>query len=128
MKRRRFLSVLLALLLALSMTAPALAAEGEDNLTRGEFLAALYAMSGAGDPESAQADFDDVSPDSDLAPAIRWAVDSGIVNGYGVNGWGGPVPKLIEHYDTETEMNVEIRMLDDHVDKSFEIFAVGVSD
>ncbi len=53
---------------------------------------------------------------------------AGIVNGYGVNGWGGPVPKLIEHYDTETEMNVEIRMLDDHVDKSFEIFAVGVSD
>ena len=53
---------------------------------------------------------------------------AGIVNGYGVNGWGGPVPKLIEHYDTETEMHVEIRMLDDHVDKSFEIFAVGVSD
>ena len=89
MKRRRILAVLLALVLALSVAAPALAAEGEDNLTRGEFLAALYAMSGAGDPESAQADFDDISPDSDLAPAIRWAVDSGIVNGYG-NGKFGP--------------------------------------
>lgn len=53
---------------------------------------------------------------------------AGIVNGYGVNGWGGPIPKLIEHYDETTEMNVEIRMLDDHVDKSFEIFAVGVSE
>lgn len=52
----------------------------------------------------------------------------GIVNGYGVNGWGGPIPELIEHYDETTEMNVEIRMLDDHVDRAFEIFAIGVSD
>lgn len=53
---------------------------------------------------------------------------SGIVNGYNISGWGDPTPKLIEHFDTETEMNVEIRMLDDHTDKAFEIFAIGVSD
>ena len=52
---------------------------------------------------------------------------AGIVNGYGVNGWGGPIPTLIEHFDETTEMEVEIRMLDDHADKSFEIFAIGVS-
>ena len=52
---------------------------------------------------------------------------AGIANGYGVNGWGGPIPTLIEHFDETTEMEVEIRMLDDHVDKSFEIFAIGVS-
>lgn len=53
---------------------------------------------------------------------------AGIVNGYGVNGWGGPAVDVIETYDTAQELNVEIRMLDDHTDKSFEVFAFGVSD
>ena len=53
---------------------------------------------------------------------------AGIVNGYGINGWGGPIPTLVESFDTETEMNVEIKMLDDHTDRRFELFAVGVSD
>ncbi|MBR4201230.1 MAG: SGNH/GDSL hydrolase family protein [Oscillospiraceae bacterium] len=53
---------------------------------------------------------------------------AGIVNGYGVNAWGGPAVDLIETYDAPQEMKVEIRMLDDHTDKSFEIYAIGVSD
>lgn len=53
---------------------------------------------------------------------------AGIVNGYGVNGWGGPAVDVIETYDSVQEMKVEIKMLDDHTDKSFEVFALGVSD
>lgn len=52
---------------------------------------------------------------------------AGIVNGYGVNGWGGPAVDIIETYDSVQEMKVEIKMLDDHTDKSFEVFALGVS-
>lgn len=53
---------------------------------------------------------------------------AGIANGYGVNGWGGPAVDLITTEETAGEMQVEIRMLDDHTDRSFEVFAVGVSD
>ncbi len=67
------------------------------------------------------------SPDFGMAGVYINGSLAGIVNGYGVNGWGGPVPTLVEHFDQETQMQVEIRMLDDHTDKSFEIFAVGVS-
>ena len=91
MKSRQFLSLLLALVLALSFALPASAAEepGDGALTRGEFIAALYALSGAADPEPDRACFADVPADGDLAPAIRWAADRGIVNGYG-NGRFGP--------------------------------------
>lgn len=53
---------------------------------------------------------------------------AGIVNGYGANGWGGPAVEVIETYDSVQEMQVEIRMLEDHADKSFEVFALGVSE
>ena len=52
---------------------------------------------------------------------------AGIVNGYGVNAWGGPAVDLIETFDSPQEMKVEVKMLDDHTDKSFEIYAIGVS-
>ena len=95
MKRRRILSFLLALALALSLAVPALAAEGEageTDLTRGECVAALYALCGGQAPETDRADFDDVPADSSLAPAIRWAADRGIVNGYGNGKFGPEVP------------------------------------
>ncbi len=88
MKHRKLISIALALLLALSLCTPAFAAEG-DTLTRGEFVSALFALSGVTDIAADRADFTDVPADSTLAPAIRWAVGEGIVKGYG-NGKFGP--------------------------------------
>ena len=45
MKHRKLISILLALLLALSLCVPAFAVDA-DALTRGEFVAALFALSG----------------------------------------------------------------------------------
>ena len=88
MKHRKLLSMALALLLALSLCTPAFAEEG-DTLTRGEFVSALFALSGVTDIAADRADFSDVPADSAIAPAIRWAVGEGIVKGYG-NGKFGP--------------------------------------
>ncbi len=90
MKRRRALSLLLVLLLCLSLSAPAFAADA-DVLTRGRFVCALYACSGA---DSAQPfnRFDDVPADGALALAVGWAVENGIVNGYGDGRFGPDDP------------------------------------
>ena len=53
---------------------------------------------------------------------------AGIVNGYGVNAWGGPAVDCITAEETVQEMQVEIRMLDDHTDRFFEVYAIGVTD
>lgn len=50
-----------------------------------------------------------------------------IVNGYGANAWGGPAVDLVYEGESEQKLEVEIRMLDDHVDKAFEVFAIGTS-
>ena len=88
MKHRKLLSAALAVLLALSLCAPAFGA-AEDALTRGEFVSALFALSGVTDMEPKQAYFEDVEMHGDLALAVRWAVGEGIVKGYG-NGKFGP--------------------------------------
>ncbi|HBI85434.1 MAG TPA: hypothetical protein DDX71_03975 [Ruminococcus sp.] len=53
---------------------------------------------------------------------------AGIVNGYGANAWGGPTVERITTQESTQEMNVEIRMLDDHTDRNFELYAVGVTE
>ena len=93
MKLKNRLLALSALLLALILLSalPALGAEGEpgtEAVTRGEFLADLYAISGE-TAEARQDSFSDVPAKGDLAAAVRWAVAKGIVNGYG-NGCFGP--------------------------------------
>ena len=50
-----------------------------------------------------------------------------VVNGYGLNGWGGPATERIVQFDETTEMHVEIRMLDDQTDRQFELLSVGVT-
>ena len=87
-RRGRILPVLLALVLAFSLAAPAFAADA-DILTRGSFLTALYALSGDVQAQPQQTEFEDVPADGALAQAIRWAMDSGIVKGYG-DGTFGP--------------------------------------
>ena len=93
MKRSKVLSFLLVFALLLSLVSVStLAAGGEAGdtpLTRGSFIAAMYERFGRPETESEQACFGDVSPDGDLAPAICWAVDTGIVKGYD-NGNFGP--------------------------------------
>ena len=51
---------------------------------------------------------------------------AGVVNANAPDGWGGPAVELIETYDAVQELHVEIKMLDDQTDKSFEILALGV--
>ena len=91
MKSRKLLSVILAALLALSLCAPAFAADG-DVLTRGEFVSALFAVSGVTGLEPKQAYFDDVEMRGSLAQAVRWAVGEGIVKGYGDRNFGPDDP------------------------------------
>ena len=99
MKHRKLLSVALALLLALSLCTPAFAAEDEI-LTRGEFISALFELNGVTDVAADRADFSDVPADSALAPAIRWAVENGIVNGYGDGRFGPGDPVTREQMAT----------------------------
>ena len=89
MKRSKCLSLLLALALIFSLALPALAAEeGGATVSRGEFVTELYILSGEG-TEAAQEAFADVPAEGDLARAVRWAAETGVVNGYG-NGNFGP--------------------------------------
>ena len=90
MKLRKALSVLLALLLCLSLCAPAFAADA-DVLTRGRFVCALYDLSGVKN-DAPQARFDDVPTQGELALAVGWAVENGIVNGYGDGRFGPDDP------------------------------------
>ena len=92
MNMKKAVSILLALALALTLVVPALAADaqtGDEVLTRGEFVTGLFDASGDKDTEPRQAYFDDVPMRGELAHAIRWAVDNGVVKGYG-NGSFGP--------------------------------------
>lgn len=92
MNRSKILSFPLILTMLLSLcSVPALAEgeAGEELLTRGEFIAAVFRRFGEPESEPGWACFDDVPPEGSLAPAIRWAVDTGLVNGYG-NGSFGP--------------------------------------
>ncbi len=50
-----------------------------------------------------------------------------IVNGYGVNAWGGPAVDLVYEGETRQKLQVELRMLDDQTEKAFEVFAIGTS-
>lgn len=88
MKRSKLFSLFLALALALSLTVPAFAAD-EALLTRGELVEALYHLSGEQDAAPTQSWFDDVSAEGADAQIIRWAVESGVVKGYG-DGTFGP--------------------------------------
>ena len=109
MKRNKLLSLLLALVLALSLTAPALAAEpaDEDLLTRGEFVEALYALSDEQGADEAQDYYDDVPAEGTLAQAVRWATDSGVVNGYGRRRFGPDDPVTREQMVTMLYRNAQ---------------------
>ena len=95
-EQKRFFSILLALALVLSLVAVPVFAEeaGDETLTRGEFVSALFAMIGVTDIATDRADFADVPADGTIAPAIRWAAENGIVNGYGDGRFGPDDPVM----------------------------------
>lgn len=91
-KRMRGLSLVLVLVLVLTLALPALAAgeeAAEGPLTRGEFLQAFFQTIETEEMEPKQAYYEDVPMHGDLALAVRWAVQQGVINGYG-NGKFGP--------------------------------------
>lgn len=51
---------------------------------------------------------------------------AGVVCANAPGSWGGPAVDLIETYDSVQDLHVEIKMLEDQTDKSFEVLAVGV--
>ena len=51
---------------------------------------------------------------------------AGMVAANSPNRYGTPAIELVHEYDTVQEMHVEIKMLDDHAKKSFEVLALGV--
>ena len=95
MKHSKLLALFLTLVLALSLAAvPALAADAEGGdaaLTRGEFVTALYRLSDDW-VEGPQDAFDDVPAEGEVAVAVRWAAENGIVNGYGRRRFGPDDP------------------------------------
>ena len=91
MKNRKRISIVLAILLALSLCAPAFAVQ-TDALTRGELVSTLFQQSGVTGMEPKQAFFEDVEMHGDLALAVRWAVSEGIVTGYGGGRFGPDDP------------------------------------
>ncbi len=91
MKRAKFTAGLLALVLALSLAVPAFGAEA-DVLTRGRFLTALFACEGDPLTEARQEAFGDVPADGELARAVRWGTDGGVVKGYGDGRFGPEDP------------------------------------
>ena len=101
---KKLIAIMLTLVLALSLAAvPVFADEpeaGDEVLTRGEFVAALFALSGVTDMEPKQAYFDDVEMNGDLALAVRWAVGEGIVKGYGKGRFGPDDPITREQMAT----------------------------
>ena len=82
MKHNRLTTLLLALVVALSLTVTVSAAD-DAVLTRGEFVTALYGASGTTGTSPAQSVFSDVPAEGTLAQAVSWAADNGIVNGLG---------------------------------------------
>ena len=99
MKRSRLFCLLLALALCLSLAAPALAAQ-DAALTRGEFVAGLFGVSGDPDASPRQDAFDDVPAEGALAQAVGWAYASGVVNGYGRGRFGPDDPVTREQMVT----------------------------
>lgn len=84
MRCKKFLSLLMTLTLSLSVYVPSFAAGSDSSvLTRGEFVCGLFALKGGAGSSAVQEHFKDIPLESDLAPAVSWAVSKGIVNGYG---------------------------------------------
>ena len=95
MRLRNLLPVVLVLMMTLSLTVPALAADTDaenKTLTRGEFVIALYKLTEAWDGAPTQDCYDDVPAEGELAAAISWATVNGIVNGYGNRRFGPDDP------------------------------------
>ena len=95
MKHRKLLSLVLAMALAFSLAVPAFAGDaqnGDDVLTRGEFVIALYQLTEAWDGEAKQDVFDDVPAEGELALAVSWASAMGIVYGYDDRTFGPDDP------------------------------------
>jgi hypothetical protein len=65
-------------------------------------------------------------PDWGLAGIYVNGSLAGVVSANQPGRWGEPAVDLIETYDSVQDLHVEIRMLDDQTDKSFEILALGV--
>ncbi len=94
MKKRDLLSLVLALVLALSFCVPAYAAgteAGEKALTRGEVVVGLFTQTGTMS-DGKQETFTDVPAEGALAQAVGWAVEQGVVNGYGDRRFGPDDP------------------------------------
>ncbi len=95
MKHRKYLSLALAMVLALSLAVSAVAEDvqtGDEVLTRGDFVVALYQLTEAWDGEAKQDIFDDVPAEGDLALAVSWASANGIVYGYDDRAFGPDDP------------------------------------
>ncbi|MBP5166436.1 MAG: 5'-nucleotidase C-terminal domain-containing protein [Oscillospiraceae bacterium] len=84
------------------------AADENDILTRGEFVTGLFALSGAADAGEKQEGFDDVPAEGELARAVLWAADSGIVKGYGNGKFGPDDPVTREQMVTMLYRNAQI--------------------
>ena len=93
--KRRILLLVLAVALTLSLCASAFAAgtpAAPTALTRGRFITALYEVSGDKDAHASQSVFDDVPATGELAQAVCWAADKGIVNGCAIGKFGPDAP------------------------------------
>lgn len=110
MTHRKVFSFLIMLTVALSLCIPAVAADqetGDDILTRSEFVAALYQLTDEWNVEPTQDFFADVPAEGGIAQSIRWAVESGVVKGYGDGRFGPDDPVTREQMATILYRNAQ---------------------
>jgi len=70
--------------------------EQDGILTRGGFIGLLFQIDGGEGAEPIQTAFTDILPEGELAPAVSWAVENGIVRGYGDGRFGPDDPMTLE--------------------------------
>ena len=111
MKLGKLFSLVLAMALALSLSVTAFAEDaqaGDEVLTRGEFVIALYQLTEAWDGEAKQDIFDDVPAEGELALSVSWASANGIVYGYGDRTFGPDDPVTREQMATMLYRNAKL--------------------
>lgn len=103
----RVFALIAVLALALNIDVAAYASGEESALKRGEFITALFELSGADETAAEQNYFADVPTSGRLAQAVRWAAENGVINGCGNGSFMPEAPVTLEQLAAMLYRNAE---------------------